>query len=101
MDGPIPTAYTRAIVRPITLTFDDDLYSSIEELADRTGRPVEDLARDLIGEGIRSRARSAAREALRLAADENPAPLDDADAMAIATDEMRAMRAERRVQGRP
>ncbi|MCC6830658.1 MAG: ribbon-helix-helix protein, CopG family [Thermoleophilia bacterium] len=88
------------MMRPVTVTLDDELYSSIEELAGRSGRPVEELTRELVGEGVRSRARAAAQDALRGIADANRDPLDDDSAVALVAEEVRQIRAERRDQGR-
>lgn len=93
-------AYTQSSMRPVTVTLDDQLYSSIEELAGRDGRPVEELARDLVGEGVRSRARAAAQAALREIAEANREPLNEESAVAVVVEEIRQLRAERRDQGR-
>lgn len=48
-------------MRPVTVTFDDQLCSSSQELSGRTDFPVEELTREFVGEGVRSRARDALR----------------------------------------
>lgn len=61
-------------------------------LAGHIGRPVEELPRDLVGEGVRSRARAAARDA-RGVAQADRDPLDGDPAVALVAEEVRQIRA--------
>lgn len=91
----------RAIVKPVTLTIEDSVYESVVDLATRDGRSLEQTAASLVQEGIKARARSEAKALLAELRERSDDPPSDEEAMSVAVEEQRAMRAERRASGRP
>ncbi len=88
-------------MKPVTLTVEDAVYESVVTLAARDGVSLEQAAAGLVQEGIKARARSEAKALLtELRARSTDAPSDE-EAMRIAVEEQKAMRAERRASGRP
>ena len=88
-------------MKPVTLTVEDSVYESVLTLAARDGVSLEEAAASLVQEGIRARARAEAKALMaELRERATDAPPDE-EAMRIAVEEQKAMRAERRASGRP
>lgn len=88
-------------MRPVTLTVDDSVYESVVALAARDGVSLEQAAAGLVQEGIKARARSEAKALLAELRERSIDAPPDEEAMRIAVEEQKAMRAERRASGRP
>jgi hypothetical protein len=88
-------------MRSITITVDEADFARLAEEAARRGRPVADLVRDLARDEL-ARSEQVGREARALFAElrAEPSELTEEEAMRIAIEEVRAMRAERRAAGR-
>jgi hypothetical protein len=88
-------------MKPMTVTVDDSVYRSVVTLAARDGVSLEQAAADLVREGIRARARLEAKALLADMRQRSSEAPSDEEAMRIAVEEQKAMRAERRASGRP
>jgi hypothetical protein len=99
--GPSTSARTVRLDRNRVLDYDEDaVYESVVTLAARDGVSLEQAAADLVQEGIKARARQEAKALLaEMRERSTDAPSDD-QAMMIAVEEQKAMRAERRASGR-
>ena len=88
-------SYTPTSMQPVTVTLDEADFARLSEAAARRGGSLEEAAAELMRLGLeRERVIAdglAAFEQLRAQAE----PLDDEEAMRIAIEEVRAMRAER------
>ena len=93
-------SYTRAM-KPVTLTVNDALYESVLSLAARDGVSLEETAASLVQEGIRARSRAEAKALMAELRERSSDAPSDEEAMRIAVEEQKAMRAERRASGRP
>jgi hypothetical protein len=94
-----PAAHTEGSRGDRTLAVGESLYESVLTLAHRDGIFLEEEATSLLREGVKARARAEGKAILAdLPARSARAPSDE-DAMTIAVDEQRAMRAERRTSG--
>jgi len=90
-----------AIVKPVTLTVDDSFYESVLALAARDGVSLEEAAGSLVQEGIRARARAEAKALLAEMRERSTDAPPDEEAMRIAIEEQKAVRAELRASPRP
>jgi hypothetical protein len=87
-------------MKPVTVTVEDAVYESVVTLAARDGVSLEQAAAGLVQGGIKARARQEAKALLaEMRERSTDAPSDD-EAMTIAVEEQKAMRAERRASGR-
>jgi len=88
-------------MQPVTVILDEADFARLGEAAARRGESLERTAAEVMRLGLeRERVIAegiAALERLRAEAE----PIDEAEAMRIAIEEVRAMRAERRAAGRP
>lgn len=87
-------------MKPVTLTVEDAVYESVVTLAARDGVSLEQAAAGLVQEGIKARARLEAKSLLAEMRERSTAAPSDDEAMTIAVEEQKAMRAERRASGR-
>jgi len=93
--------YTRSGVRSIIVSVDEQDFARLSAEAARRGLSIGDLVRELARDEL-ARREQIAREAQALfnALRAEPSALSEEEAMKIAIDEVRAMRAERRATGR-
>jgi hypothetical protein len=88
-------------MKAMTLTVDDSVYESVLALATRDGVSLEEAAASLVQEGIWTRARTEAKALMvELRERSSDAPSDE-EAMRLAVQEQKAMRADRPPSGRP
>lgn len=91
-DGP----YARIVVKVIALTVENSVADSVERIAARDGVSFEEATTGLLREGLRARARTEGKAFLAELRDRSTGRPSDDQAMAIALEEQRATRAERR-----
>lgn len=86
-------------MKPVTLTVENAVYESVVTLAARDGVSLEQAAAGLVQEGIKARARREAKALLAELRERSTNAPSDEDAMTIAVDEQKALRAARRALG--
>ena len=87
-------------MKPVPLTVDDAIYESVVTLAARDGVSLEQAAVGLVQEGLKARARLESKALLAEMRERSTDAPSDEEAMTIAVEEQKAMRAERRASGR-
>ena len=88
-------------VESLTVTLDQAELARLREAAARRGVSLEEAAAEVMRLGLESERRIAAGLAALDRLDREQEPIDEDEAMRIAIEEVRAMRAERRAEGRP
>jgi hypothetical protein len=86
-------------MRPVTITLHDADFARLSEAAARRGDSLEDAAAELLRLALSEDARGRGLAVLD-ALDARQQPIDEAEAMRLAVEGVRAMRAERRAAGR-
>jgi hypothetical protein len=88
-------------MKSITLLVENSVADYVARVATLGGVSFEEAAADLLREGVKARARIEGKALLAELRDRSTCAPSEEEAISLAVEEQRAMRAERRASGRP